>query len=124
MRGGAALRFASESGFRGGSHLESTSRVEEIKSQDNRQLHATIRSSGWILDKNPKIHPGKPAASFGSHSIQTEATPFGQPLVVYSDGSINAAASDVRRADMTDPDQQRRTTGGTGRSGGAMREFG
>ena len=27
-------------------------------------------------------------------------------LVVYSDGSINAAASDVRRADMTDPDQQ------------------
>ena len=33
-------------------------------------------------------------------------------LVVYSDGSINAAASDVRRADMTDPDQQRRSTGG------------
>ena len=37
-------------------------------------------------------------------------------LVVYSDGSINAAASDVRRAEMTDPDQQRRSTGGT--SGG------
>ena len=33
-------------------------------------------------------------------------------LVVYSDGSINAAASDVRRADITDPDQQRRSTGG------------
>ena len=33
-------------------------------------------------------------------------------LVVYSDGSINAAASDVRRADMTDPDQRRRSTGG------------
>ena len=33
-------------------------------------------------------------------------------LVIYSDGSINAAASDVRRADMTDPDQQRRSTGG------------
>ena len=33
-------------------------------------------------------------------------------LVLYSDGSINAAASDVRRADMTDPDQQRRSTGG------------
>ncbi len=33
-------------------------------------------------------------------------------LVVYSDGSINAAASDVRRAEMTDPDQQRRSTGG------------
>ena len=33
-------------------------------------------------------------------------------LVVYSDGSIKAAASDVRRADMTDPDQQRRSTGG------------
>ena len=33
-------------------------------------------------------------------------------LVVYSDGSINAAASDVRRADMTDPDQRRRSTSG------------
>ena len=33
-------------------------------------------------------------------------------LVVYSDGSINAAASDMCRADMTDPDQQRRSTGG------------
>ena len=33
-------------------------------------------------------------------------------LVVYDDGSINAAASDVRRADMTDPDQQRRSKGG------------
>ena len=33
-------------------------------------------------------------------------------LVVYSDGSINAAASDLRRAEMTDPDQQRRSTGG------------
>ena len=32
-------------------------------------------------------------------------------LVVYDDGSINAAASDVRRAEMTDPDQQRRSTG-------------
>jgi hypothetical protein len=40
-------------------------------------------------------------------------------LVVYSDGSINAAASDVRRADMTDPDQQRRSTGETGFSGPA-----
>ena len=37
-------------------------------------------------------------------------------LVVYVDGSINAAASDVRRREMTDPDQQRRSTGGT--SGG------
>jgi len=33
-------------------------------------------------------------------------------LVVYGDGSINAAASDVRRAEMTDPDQQRRSTSG------------
>ncbi len=33
-------------------------------------------------------------------------------LVVYSDGSINAAASAVRRGEMTDPDQQRRSTGG------------
>ncbi len=37
-------------------------------------------------------------------------------LVVYGDGSINAAASDARRAEVTDPDQQRRSTGGT--SGG------
>ena len=28
----------------------------------------------------------------------------GGRLVFYADGSINAAASDVRRADMTDPD--------------------
>ena len=41
-------------------------------------------------------------------------------LVVYGDGSINAAASDVRRGEMTDPDQQRRSTGGdTGFSGPA-----
>ena len=32
-------------------------------------------------------------------------------LVVHDDGSINAAASDVRRAEMTDPDQQRRSLG-------------
>lgn len=37
-------------------------------------------------------------------------------LVVYGDGSINAAASDARRGEMTDPDQQRRSRGGT--SGG------
>lgn len=33
-------------------------------------------------------------------------------LVVYGDGSINAAASDARRSEMTDPDQQRRSMGG------------
>jgi len=33
-------------------------------------------------------------------------------LVVHQDGSINAAASDARRTEMTDPDQQRRSTGG------------
>ena len=33
-------------------------------------------------------------------------------LVFYADGSINAAASDVRRAEMTDPDQHRRSLGG------------
>ena len=33
-------------------------------------------------------------------------------LVVYGDGSINAAGSDARRSEMTDPDQQRRSTGG------------
>ncbi len=41
-------------------------------------------------------------------------------LVVYGDGSINAAASDVRRGEMTYPDQQRRSSGGdTGFSGPA-----
>ena len=39
-------------------------------------------------------------------------------LVVYKDGSINATASDVRRAEMTDPDQQRRSTGRTGGDSG------
>ena len=32
-------------------------------------------------------------------------------MVLFSDGSINAAASDARRAGMTDPDQQRRSVG-------------
>ena len=36
-------------------------------------------------------------------------------LVVYSDGSINAVASDARRAATTDPDQQGRSKGGTAR---------
>ena len=47
----------------------------------------------------------------------------GGRLVFYADGSINAAASDVRRAEIADPDQQRRSLGGdaampTGGSGG------
>ena len=33
-------------------------------------------------------------------------------LVVYSGGSINAAAPDERRADMSDPGQRRRSIGG------------
>lgn len=40
-------------------------------------------------------------------------------LVVYADGSIDAAASDARRAEMTDPDQQRRSGGEAGFSGPA-----
>jgi len=36
----------------------------------------------------------------------------GGRLVFHADGSINAAASDARRAEMTDPDQQRRSLGG------------
>jgi len=36
----------------------------------------------------------------------------GGRLVFYADGSINAAASDVHRANMTDPDQQHRSLGG------------
>ena len=36
----------------------------------------------------------------------------GGRLVLYPDGSINAAASDVRRAEMTDPDLHRRALGG------------
>lgn len=35
-------------------------------------------------------------------------------LAVYGDGSINAAASNARQAEMNDPDQQRRSTGGEG----------
>lgn len=45
-----------------------------------------------------------------SHGAIQKARKAGR-LVVYSEGSINAATSDVRRADMTDPDQQRRSTG-------------
>ena len=36
----------------------------------------------------------------------------GGRLVFFADGSINAAASDVRRAELTDPDQHRRALGG------------
>ena len=35
-------------------------------------------------------------------------------LVLFGDGSINAAASDARRGVMTDPDQQMRSRGGYG----------
>lgn len=38
-------------------------------------------------------------------------------LVLYADGSINAAASDARRGSMTDPDQQIRSRGGLGAGG-------
>jgi hypothetical protein len=34
-------------------------------------------------------------------------------LALYNDGSINAEASDARRAETTDPDQQRRSLGGS-----------
>jgi len=39
-------------------------------------------------------------------------------LAVYPDGSINAAGSDARRAEMTDPDQQRRSLGGDAAASG------
>ncbi|MGI3211907.1 hypothetical protein ACROSR_12420 [Roseovarius tibetensis] len=39
-------------------------------------------------------------------------------LVLYPDGSINAPASDARRAETTDPDQQMRAQGGVGTGGG------
>lgn len=38
-------------------------------------------------------------------------------LVLFADGSINAAASDARRSSMTDPDQQIRSRGGLGAGG-------
>jgi len=38
-------------------------------------------------------------------------------LVLFVDGSINAAASDARRGVMTDPDQQMRSRGGVGAGG-------
>ena len=41
-------------------------------------------------------------------------------LVLFADGSINAAASDARRGAMTDPDQQMRSRGGSGMSDGAV----
>ena len=41
-------------------------------------------------------------------------------LVLFGDGSINAAASDARRGVMTDPDQQKRSRGGFGAGDGAV----
>lgn len=40
-------------------------------------------------------------------------------LVLFADGSIDAAASDARRSEMTDPDQQMRSRGGLGAGGDA-----
>lgn len=40
-------------------------------------------------------------------------------LVLFADGSIDAAASDARRAATTDPDQQNRSNGGTVRQAAA-----
>ncbi|MDB6183089.1 hypothetical protein [Paracoccus fistulariae] len=40
-------------------------------------------------------------------------------LVLFEDGSIDAAASDSRRAATTDPDQQNRSNGGTARQAAA-----
>ncbi|MBJ6372744.1 hypothetical protein [Sedimentitalea arenosa] len=40
-------------------------------------------------------------------------------LVLFADGSINAEASDARRAETTDPDQQRRSLGGDSAVSGA-----
>ena len=40
-------------------------------------------------------------------------------LVLFADGSIDAAASDARRGAMTDPDQQMRARGGSDAVGGA-----
>lgn len=45
-------------------------------------------------------------------------------LVVYPDGSINAAASDARRGVATDPDQQLRARGGLAGMGGGGGEGG
>ncbi|MCS5603720.1 MAG: hypothetical protein NZ734_16145 [Paracoccus sp.] len=42
-------------------------------------------------------------------------------LVVYSDGSIDATASDARRAATTDPDQRRRSKGGATRQAASSR---
>ena len=41
---------------------------------------------------------------------------------LFADGSIDAAASDARRAETTDPDQQRRSIGETTLSGAAEPE--
>ena len=41
-------------------------------------------------------------------------------LVLFADGSINAAALDSRRGAMTDPDQQMRSRGGLGAGEGAV----
>jgi hypothetical protein len=45
-------------------------------------------------------------------------------LVLFADGSINAAASNARRGAMTDPDQQMRARGGFGGGGGSNADTG
>ncbi len=50
-------------------------------------------------------------SSWFSRGATQIARKAGRPVVL-GDGSINATASDARRSDIPDPDQQRRSTGG------------
>ena len=60
-----------------------------------------------------KVSPSAPTPAHAglSRGAVQKARKNGR-LVLYPDGSINAAASDARRGAMTDPDQQHRSAGG------------
>ncbi len=59
---------------------------------------------------------GMSEREYSSHSGlsrgATQNAKRGGGLVFHADGSINAAASNARRAEMTDPEQQRRSLDG------------
>ena len=76
----------------------------------------TITSNINILSENGEASDELIEREYSSHSgLSRGAVRYANRvgrLVFYAEGSINAAASDLRRAEMTAPHQQRRSRGG------------
>jgi citrate lyase gamma subunit len=85
------------------------------KAAPTQLLIATLASNIVAVQTHEGTMDGMSEREYSNHSGMSRgaiqnAKRSGR-LVFYEDGSINAAASDMRRAEMTDPDQQRRSRG-------------